>query len=108
MGILANQSFPKLKALDDDRSGQNQECWEVSLGKGKNMLGLLGQEGRKCWEMVRDGEKRMGKGGKREEEKEKGGGGGEGEGEGLGRGRRRRRRMEEGEGGEGRIGDMTI
>ena len=51
----------------------------MSLGKGKNILGLLGEEGRKCWEMVRDGEKRMGKG-------EKG----------------------EGEGGEGRIGDMTI
>ena len=43
------------------------------------MLGLLGEEGRKCWEMVRDGEKRMGKGGKGE-----------------------------GEGGEGRRGDMTI
>ena len=87
MGILANQSFPKLKALDDDRSGQNQECWEVSLGKGKNVLGLLGQEGRKCWEMVRDGEKRMGKGGKGEVEKEKEEEGGGGEGEGWGRGR---------------------
>ena len=62
-------------------------CWEVSLGKGKNMLGLLGEEERKCWEMVRDREKRMGKGGKGEGEKEKGGEGGEGEGEGWGWGR---------------------
>ena len=62
------------------------------------MLGLLGEEERKWWEMVRDGEKRMGK--------EKGGAGGEGEG--WGRGRRRRRRVGQGEGGEGRIGDMTI
>ena len=38
----------------------------ITLGKGKNMLGLLGEEGRKCWEMVRDGEKRMGKGEKGE------------------------------------------
>ena len=57
----------------------------MSLGKGKNMLGLLGEEERKCWEMVRDAEKRMGKGG-----------------------RRRRRRVGEGEGGEGQIGDMSI
>ena len=76
MDTLANQSFPKLKALDNDRSGQNSECWEVSLGKGKNMLGLQGEEGRKCWGMIRDGEERMGKGG--------GGGGVEGEGEGEG------------------------
>ena len=50
----------------------------MSLGKGKNILGLLGEEGRKCWEMVRDGEKRMGKGERGEGEKEKGGGGGGG------------------------------
>ena len=57
------------------------------------MLRLLGEEGRKCWEMVRDGEKRMWKGGKeKEKEKEK----------------EKRRRVGEGEGGEGRIGDMTI
>ena len=89
MGILANQSFPKLKALDNDRSGQNLECWKVSLGKGKIMLGLLEEEERQSWGMVRDGEKRRGKGGKGEGEKEKGGGGGGGgrKGEGWGRGR---------------------
>ena len=28
------------------------------------MLGLLGEEGRKCWGMIRDREERMGKGGR--------------------------------------------
>ena len=46
------------------------------------MLGLLGEEGRKCWRMIRDGEERMGK--------DREGGGREGEGWGRERERERR------------------